>query len=85
MIRETCWRASGLAMVALLVLFCGPTFAASIAARVVSIADGDTLTVQFEDKRRVRVRLQGIDAPERGQPYSQVSRRNLHELTMGSS
>ena len=67
----------------LLVSLCAPAVAASIAARVGNIADGDTLTVQFEDKQRVRVRLQGIDAPERSQAYSQASRRNLHELTMG--
>ena len=29
---------------------------------------------------RVRIRLQGIDAPERTMPFSQVSRRNLKEL-----
>lgn len=51
-----------------------------IAGRVVSVADGDTITVLTDDKRRVRVRLQGIDAPEFTMAYSQVSRRHLREL-----
>lgn len=37
-------------------------------ARVVGIADGDTLTVLHEGIR-VRVRLEGVDCPERGQPF----------------
>lgn len=72
-----------LAAALLTAMLASPGFAASTAVRVVSVADGDTLTVRFEDGQRVRVRLQGIDAPERGQAYSQVSRRNLEMLTMG--
>lgn len=51
--------------------------------RVVSVADGDTSRVELSNKSRIRIRLQGIDAPERTQPYSQVSRRHLHELVGG--
>jgi endonuclease YncB( thermonuclease family) len=39
--------------------------------------------VQTLDRRRVTIRLQGIDAPERTMAYSQISRRHLHELVMG--
>ena len=46
---------------------------------VVGISDGDTLTVQSGDVRIV-LRLAEIDAPERTQPYSEVSRRNLEAL-----
>ncbi|WP_426079303.1 thermonuclease family protein [Janthinobacterium sp. PSPC3-1] len=37
--------------------------------RVISIADGDTITVIDDDKRMVKCRLYGIDAPEKHQAY----------------
>ena len=47
--------------------------------RVVKVQDGDTLTVLVADAR-VRVRLDGIDAPEIAQPYGKRSRESLAEL-----
>lgn len=55
----------------------------ALTGHVVRVADGDTITVQLGNKRRVTIRLQGIDAPERTMPYSQLSRRNLQTLVMG--
>jgi endonuclease YncB( thermonuclease family) len=43
--------------------------AADFSARVVGISDGDTLTVLTADRRQVKVRLHGIDAPETGQDF----------------
>lgn len=40
---------------------------------VVSVHDGDTLTV-LVGKQQIKVRLAEIDAPELGQPYGQRSR-----------
>lgn len=51
-------------------------------SQVVSVADGDTLTVLMEGNRPVRVRLAGIDAPEHDQPFGQRSRQSLAELTL---
>ena len=45
----------------------------------VAAADGDTMTLR-DGSERVVVRLAEIDAPDRTQPYSQVSRRNLETL-----
>jgi len=50
-------------------------------ARVVTVHDGDTVTVA-RGREQVRVRLWGIDAPERGQPYSSRARRELSDLVL---
>jgi micrococcal nuclease len=44
-----------------------PAMAADYLGKVTSVADGDTFTIEAETGR-VRVRICGIDAPERGQP-----------------
>jgi endonuclease YncB( thermonuclease family) len=62
-----------------------PAFAERIAGRVVGVADGDTLTVLTDHKRQVRVRLAGIDTPERRQPYGTRARQVLSALAFGRS
>jgi endonuclease YncB( thermonuclease family) len=53
-------------------------------ARVVSVHDGDTLTVLIE-QRQVKVRLTEIDAPELRQPFGTKSRQSLSELCFGKT
>ena len=69
------------------VLSCTSTSAAAdlLEARVVRIADGDTLTVLDGDQVQHRVRLAGIDAPERGQPFGERAKQNLARLTFGKA
>ena len=57
--------------------------AAEFNGRVVGIADGDTLTVCPDEGATVRIRLWGIDAPERGQAYTSVAKRYLAALAFG--
>lgn len=47
---------------------------------VVNVIDGDT--IELEDNRygQQRIRLHGIDSPERGQPYSSAATRALENL-----
>jgi micrococcal nuclease len=49
------------------------------------VQDGDTFEFRGRDGRRTRVRLAGIDAPERNQPYADQSRRLLGELLRGAT
>lgn len=50
-------------------------------ARIVAVIDGDTVeAVRDGERLTIRVRLEGIDAPERGEPYSQESRRLTRSL-----
>jgi len=48
-------------------------------ARVVSIQDGDTLTILVA-RKQVKVRLLDIDAPEKRQAFGNRSRQSLAEL-----
>jgi endonuclease YncB( thermonuclease family) len=53
-----------------------------VLAKVVSVHDGDTLTVLVE-RKQVKVRLTDIDAPELKQPFGTRSRQSLAELCFG--
>lgn len=52
-------------------------------ARIVRILDGDTVEALLEDKTRLRVRLESIDAPEKKQAFSARSSAALAELVFG--
>ena len=56
---------------------------ADIRGLVVRILDGDTIEILQDNGERTRVRLNGIDAPEKGQPFGQRSRQALTTLTAG--
>jgi endonuclease YncB( thermonuclease family) len=53
------------------------------AARVIGIADGDTITVLTADKTQHRIRLNGIDAPETGQDFGSRAKQAASELSFG--
>lgn len=52
---------------------------------IVGVADGDTLTLLDQGRTPHRIRIDGIDAPERTQPYGQRSRQSLSDLAHGRS
>jgi endonuclease YncB( thermonuclease family) len=56
--------------------------AADLQGRVVGVPDGDTLTIRADGKN-LRVRLDGVDAPELGQAYGKSARRSLAQLCRG--
>ena len=51
--------------------------------KVVSVHDGDTVTVRTDDGQTLKVRLQGIDAPELKQAFGSRSRDELSALVKG--
>lgn len=54
--------------------------AATLEGLVVYVTDGDTLTVLDDQRQQHKVRLAGIDAPERGQPFGKRATMELAEL-----
>lgn len=63
----------------------GVATAGTITGRVVSVADGDTITVLTAEKNQVKIRLAGIDAPESGQEYGQKSKEALAAIVAGKA
>lgn len=68
-----------------LILFVSLAFAEdSLHGKVVGIADGDTITLRSNDST-YRIRLHGIDAPEKQQPFGTASKKFLSNLIFGES
>jgi len=57
-----------------------PVLADTLQGRVVSIADGDTVTVLDASNTQWKIRLMGIDAPEKKMPFGQQSKENLSDM-----
>lgn len=55
--------------------------ATTIQGKVVHIADGDTLTILTETKQQVKIRLAGIDTPEKAQPFGNKAKQALAAIT----
>ena len=53
--------------------------------KVVKVTDGDTVHVLDQSKTKHKIRLGGIDAPEKKQAFGQKSKQNLSGLIAGKS
>src|SRR4030066_126313 len=73
-------RGITLPLIICLLTFPSLTTARVIEGKVIHIADGDTITVLGSHKEQHRVRIAGIDAPEKGQPFSNASRKRPGEV-----
>lgn len=51
-----------------------------LSGRVVRVADGDTISILDRSNTQHKVRLFGIDTPERGQPYGKAAKSALMQL-----
>ena len=52
---------------------------------VVGVADGDTITVLDADKVQHKIRLTGIDAPEKKQPFGNRSKQSLSDMVFNKT
>jgi endonuclease YncB( thermonuclease family) len=59
---------------------CTVALAETIEGKVVAVSDGDTITVLDRTHRQIKIRLSGIDAPEKKQAFGQRSKQNLSGL-----
>lgn len=62
------------------VLLATPTHAETLMGRVVGISDGDTLTLLDMANTQHKIRLAGMDSPEKGQPFGQACKQSLSDL-----
>ena len=51
-------------------------------AKVIAVLDGDTVLVK-RAKGLVKIRMVGIDAPEKAQTFGDTSKRSLSDMVMG--
>jgi endonuclease YncB( thermonuclease family) len=59
------------------------SLAADYTAQVVGVVDGDTIEVLRQDKTKERIRMYGIDCPERRQPFSVRAKEAASVLMFG--
>lgn len=55
---------------------------ADFTGKVVKVADGDTITV-LHGSEQIKIRLAGIDAPEKAQPFGNVAKQSVSEMVFG--
>lgn len=69
----------------LVLLFLFPILlsAQTLKGKVVRVSDGDTVVLLDADNTQQKIRLNGIDAPENGQPYGDKSKEYLSGLIAG--
>jgi endonuclease YncB( thermonuclease family) len=65
------------------VLVASAAYAEPLTGRVVGVSDGDTITVLDAQNQQHKIRVAGIDAPEKKQSFGQRSKEHLSDLVFG--
>ena len=71
---------SSFSVLCLLLVACGIATAEAITGLVVGVSDGDTITVLDEQNYQHKIRLAGIDAPEKRQDFGHRAKQSLSDL-----
>lgn len=82
--RRSFWMWSAI-MCMLALMVASDAWAQKLSGRVVGVTDGDTITLLDERNVQHKIRLAGIDAPERKQPFGQRSKEQLADLVAGKA
>lgn len=67
----------------LIILFCSAFTRRSETGRVVGVSDGDTITILHDDYSQEKIRLFGIDCPEKSQAFGQRAKQFTSSLVYG--
>lgn len=78
----TAWRIVQAAVLAAALAAAG-AHARDLEGRVVAVHDGDTVSLLDGTNQQHRVRIAGIDAPEKAQAFGEVAKQDLARLTFG--
>lgn len=74
-------------MLTVATLICSPLANSAVAdtlrGKVIGISDGDTVTVLTTERRQVKIRIAGIDAPEKKQAFGQASKEGMSDCAFG--
>lgn len=79
---STAYRLLGAAVLAVALAGAGAQ-ARDLEGKVVAVHDGDTVTLLDGSRQQHRIRIAGIDAPEKAQAYGEVSKQGLARLAFG--
>jgi endonuclease YncB( thermonuclease family) len=61
------------------------TLSATIQGKVIKVADGDTITILNNHNQQTKIRLYGIDTPEKSQAYGKKAKKFTASLTAGKT
>lgn len=65
------------------ILFSNFALAQTMTGKVIGVMDGDTIEILSDGSTPRRIRLEGIDAPEKAQPFGARSKQHLSDQIFG--
>lgn len=68
-----------------LLFFSASLFAEPITGKVISISDGDTITIMDSSKTQHKIRLEHIDTPEKKQAFGTKAKQYLSSMIFGKN